>query len=100
MSYLVWALLYLYGGVMLAAVLATFSQMPIWLALINLAGIISLFASPFNRLFLYLGLVILLISAALNGCVMFEKITISHLVTRGLLSLLISVLHYFFIIRK
>lgn len=93
MSYLVWLLIYLYGGSMLLAIMAFFSQAPIWLIVLNFLGILSLFLTPFHPYLLYLGLALLLLSAQLNGQIILDNTNLSHLIIRLAISLFLIVLY-------
>lgn len=96
MHYLVWLLIYLYGGSMCLAILACLKQAPFWLISLNLLSVVCLFATPVRPGFLSLGLNLLLLSAFLNGRIILGRTTLSHLLVRFFLSVLILILYQLF----
>lgn len=97
MNYLIWFLIYLYGGSMLVAIVTFFAQAPFWLIGLNFTSVLSLFATPFHPYLLYFGLTSLLLAAYLNGRLILGKNTLSHLLVRLLISLVLIFLYHLFI---
>jgi len=97
MKIIFYFLLYIYGIAMGGSSIALFKEntIPLWLTIFNVVGSLTLFLTPLSKIFLYSGLLLLMIVAIMNGFILNGFPNWQHLLARFILSAFIIFLYHY-----
>ncbi|EKT8876236.1 hypothetical protein CJ755_003096 [Listeria monocytogenes] len=98
MKFIFYCLVYVYGIAMGGSSIALFKEntISLWLTIFNILGSLLLFLTPLSKIFLYSGLLLLIIVAIVNGFILNGFPNWKHLLVRFILSISIIFLYHYF----